>query len=327
MRRRDLIALLGGALALPLPAHPQPERRRSIAILMPYPEDDSAVRARVAAFRDELRALGWSEGDNLRVLERWATDDLDRVRASAAELVELGPEVIVFTGGRVVPILQQQTRSIPTVFVGISDPLGRGVVASLARPGENITGVALSEYSIVTKLLEILKQLAPNLMRAGLVFNPENPSSVYFQRHFETAAQALAIEPAILPVRDATEFERAIETFARRPRGGLVFPSDLTLLAHRDAVAALASRYRLPAVYSDRVIAAAGGLASYSADRTEMFRRAASYVDRILRGEAPGNLPVEQPTRYELVINLKTAAALGVEVPPLVLAGADEVIE
>ncbi len=294
---------------------------------MPYPESDSEVRARVAAFRNELRKLGWSEGENLRIHERWATDNLDRVRAHAAELVKLGPDAILITGGRVVQVIQQHTRTIPTVFVGVTDPLGQGMVASLARPGGNMTGISSPEYSVVAKLLEILKQIAPGTVRAALVFNPENPSGVFYWSYFEAAAQALGIQPAIVAVRQPAEIERAIETFAREPRGGLVFPSDLTLLAHRQLVTALASRHHLPAIYSDRAMVTSGGLVSYSADRTEMFRRGASYVNRILRGEQPGELPVQQPETYELIINLAAAKALGIEVPPALVARADEVIE
>lgn len=315
-------------MAWPLAAGAQPlDRPRSVGVLMPYPESDSAVRARVAAFRDELRKFGWSEGENLRIHERWATDDLDRVRAHAAELVTLEPDAILITGGRVVNVIRQETRSIPIVFVGVTDPLGQGMVASLARPGGNMTGISSPEYSVVAKLLEILKQIAPGTARAALVFNPENPSGVFYRRHFETAAQALAIQPAIMSVRQPGEIERAIEAFAREPHGGLVFPSDLTLLAQRRLVAATTSRHRLPAIYSDRAMVAAGGLISYSADRTEMFRRGASYVDRILRGEAPGDLPVQQPEAYELVVNLAAARALEFAVPQSILLRADEVIE
>jgi putative ABC transport system substrate-binding protein len=223
--------------------------------------------------------------------------------------------------------LQEQTRTIPIVFAGVSDPLGQGLVASLARPGGNLTGIANPEYSIVAKLLETLKQLVPTIVRAGLMLNPQNPSTAFYRHHFEAAAPALEVKPVVLPVREPIEIEQVIETFAREPHGGLVFPSDLTLLAHRQLVTALTARYRVPAIYSDRVMSTTGGLASYSADRTEMFRRGAWYVDRILRGEKPGELPVQEPARYELVFNLKTAAAQSLSIPPALLARADEVIE
>jgi putative tryptophan/tyrosine transport system substrate-binding protein len=328
MRRREFLGLAGFLAAWTRVAHAQPlDRTRRVAILMPYPESDGEVQARVAAMRVELRKLGWLEGKNLHIEERWATDNLDRVRAHAADLVKLDPDVIFITGGRVVPIVRQQTRSIPTVFVGVTDPLGQGYVDSLARPGGNITGIASPEYSVVYKLLELLKEIAPNVQRAALVSNPENTSTVFYRRHFETAAPALGVQPVIMPVQRRDDIERAFETFAQQPHGGLVFPSDLTLLAHRQIVTALALRHRLPAIYSDRAMVTAGGLASYSADRTTMFQQGAVYVDRILRGEQPGDLPVQQPTRYELVVNAKIATALGLEIPTGLVARADEVVE
>ncbi|HSE77016.1 MAG TPA: ABC transporter substrate-binding protein [Alphaproteobacteria bacterium] len=328
MRRREFVGVLGGIATLALTARAQQlDRTRNVGILMPYPESDSEIQGRVAAFRDELRSLGWVEGENLRIHARWATDNLDRVRADAAELVNLGPDAILITGGRVVRVMQQQTRSIPIVFVGVTDPLGQGVVQNLARPGGNMTGISSPEYSVVAKLLEILKQAAPDMQRAALVFNPENPSGEFYRRYFEAAAQALAVQPAIMSVRRPAELERSIEAFARESRGGLIFPSDLTILAHRHMVTALASRYRMPAIYSDRTMVTAGGLISYSADRTEMFRRGASYVNRVLHGEHPGELPVQQPERFELVVNLTAAKAIGIRLPSDLVARADEVIE
>jgi putative tryptophan/tyrosine transport system substrate-binding protein len=317
---------VGIAGGLPAFAADAQQASRTVAVLMPYPHADAEVKARVAAFRDELRRLGWTD-ETLHFEERWATDNLDRLRAGAAELVKRNPDVIFFTGGRVARIIQQQTRSIPTVFVGVSDPLGQGLVSSLARPGGNLTGIASPSYSITEKLIEILKQVAPDVTRAALVLNPENPSTVFHQKEFEAAAPVFSIQPSIIPIKDAAEIRPAFEDFAREPNGGLVFPSDLTLLAHREIVTAMADRHRLPAIYSDRVIVATGGLASYSADRTEMFRQGAAYVNRILRGEQAGSLPVQQPTKFELVVNLKTAKTLGLDVPPSLLARADEVIE
>jgi putative tryptophan/tyrosine transport system substrate-binding protein len=328
MRRRQFVALLGGAAAWPFAALAQkPDgQRRLIAVLMPYPDTDAEVRGRVAAFREELGRLGWA-GDALRMEERWATDDLERVRADAAELVRLGPDVIFFTGGRVTRIIQERTRSIPTVFVGVSDPLGQGLVPSLARPGGNLTGIALPPYSITAKLVEILKQIAPHVTRAALVCNPANPSTPFHWKEFETAAAAFSLTPSLIPISDEADIGTSFEAFARQPDGGLVFPSDLTILAHRKTVTAIAARHGLPAIYSDRVMVATGGLASYSADRTEMFRQGAAYVDRILHGEQPGDLPVQQPTKFEFVVNLKAAKALGLEVPDTFIVQADEVIE
>ena len=324
-RRREFIALLGGAALWPSAVSAQ-QARRTVAVLMPYPADDQEVALRVAAFRDELKRHGWSD-DALHIKERWSTDNLARVRLDAAELLKLKPDVIFFTGGRVVRIIQEQTRSIPTVFVGVSDPLGQGLVSSLARPGGNLTGIGLPPYSITAKLVEILKQIASDVTRVALVLNPANPSTVFNRQEFEAAGQALAIQPSVIEIKDAAEVGPAFEAFARGSRGGLVFPSDLTILAQRELVTAMAARYRLPAVYSDRVMVTTGGLASYSADRTAMFRQGAAYVSRILNGEPPAELPVQQPAKFEFVINLKTAKALGVTVPLALQASADEVIE
>lgn len=328
MRRRHFVALLGGAAAWPFAAMAQKPggQRRLIAVLMPYPDTDAEVRGRVAAFREELRRLGWAN-DALRIEERWTTDNLERVRADAAELVRLGPDVIFFTGGRVTRIMQEQTRSIPTVFVGVSDPLGQGLVPSLARPGGNLTGIALPPYSITAKLVEILKQIAPHVTHAAMVCNPANPATLFNRKEFETAAPAFSITPSLISISNEADIGPAFENFARQPNGGLVFPSDLTILAHRKTVTATAARHRLPAIYSDRVMVTTEGLASYSADRTEMFRQGAGYVNRILRGEQPGDLPVQQPTRFEFVVNLKAAKALRLEVPQTFILQADEVIE
>jgi len=326
MRRREVIAGLGAAAAWPLAARAQDDRGRAIGVLMPYAESDAELEVRVAAFKQELGKRGWIEGKNLRFHERWATDDLERLRAHAAELVGLRPDVIIVTGRRVLPVIQQATRSIPTVFVWVTEPLGQGIT-SLARPGGNITGFAAPELSVFGKLPEILKQIAPHLTRAALLFNPDNPAGASYARQWESAAPALAMRPAVVPVHGPADIERAVESFAGEPNGGLLFPSDLTLLAHRELIIDLAARHRLPAIYADRIMVTSGGLVSYSADRTEMYRQAASYVDRILRGEKPGDLPVQQPTRFELVINLGTAKALGLTIPLTLQAQADEVIE
>jgi putative tryptophan/tyrosine transport system substrate-binding protein len=249
------------------------------------------------------------------------------VRSDAAELVAMKPDAIFFTGGRVARIVQEQSRSIPTVFAGVSDPLGQGLVPSLAKPGGNLTGIALPPYSITAKLVEILKQIAPDVSRVALVLNPANPSTPFNRKEFDAAASAFAVQPSMILLKDAAEIGPAFEAFASQPNGGLVFPSDLTMLAHRETVTATAARHRLPAIYSDRVMVTTGGLASYSADRTEMFRQGAVYVDRILRGEQAGELPVQQPTKFEFVLNLKAAEALGISMPASILARADEVIE
>jgi putative ABC transport system substrate-binding protein len=324
MRRREVIVLLGCTAAWPMGLTAQ-QVRRTVAVLMPYPHADMEIRGRLVAFREELRRLGWPD-NTLLIEERWTTDDLDRVRAAVAELVRLGPDVIFFTGGRVGRIMQEQNRSIPSVFVGISDPLGQGLVPSLARPSGNLTGIALPPYSITPKLAETLKQMAPDLTRAALVLNPANPSTAFHRKEFEAAA-VFSMQLSVILINAPAEIGPAFEAFAREPHGGLLFPSDLTFLAHREIVTAMAARHRLPAIYSDRVMVTTGGLASYSADRTAMFRQGAGYVDRILRGEQAGHLPVQQPTKFEFVINLNAARALGLTMPDSLLLQADEVIE
>jgi len=327
MRRRAFITLLGGAAAWPLAARAQQERMRRVAVLMPYAESDAEIQTRIATFRQELRKFGWAEGANLRIEERWPGDDMDHVRRDAAELINLNPDVIVVAGRRVVPIAAQQTRSIPVVFVGISDPVSSGLVASLARPGGNLTGFSQIEFSLIGKLVEGLKEIAPRVTRIAFISNPDNPATKLYVQSFEAAAKSVAVRTAMFPVHEPVEIERAIETSAQEPDGGLLFPPDLTILAHRKLVIALAAKYRLPAVYTNRAYVADGGLMSYGVEVLELYRRAASYVDRVLRGEKPSELPVQQPTNYELVISLKTAKALSLDVPPTLLARADEVIE
>jgi putative ABC transport system substrate-binding protein len=332
--RREWLALLAGAaLASAEIAAAQTARRtRRIGVLLPYPASDAEVRKRVAAFRQELGRLGWREGESAEFSERWATDDLGRIRAEAADLVRWPADIIVTTGSRVVPIVQRETRSIPIVFAAISDPVGQGLVTSLARPGGNTTGFSLLEFSgdsspIIGKMIELLKEIAPGIARVAMIYNPENPASVFHARALRPAAAALALDSLLGPAHRPAEIERVIASVANPPKCGLLFPSDLTILAHRERVVELAQRYRIPAIYSDRAFTAQGGLISYSADRTDMFRRAASYVDRILRGEKPADLPVQQPTRYELTVNVRTALELGLTVPPAILVRADEVIE
>jgi putative ABC transport system substrate-binding protein len=327
MKRRDFITLLGGAAAWPLAAHAQQgARQRRVGILLAFAESDDEYQGRVAAFRQEIRRLGWPE-ESLRIDERWPADDMKRVRADASELITLKPDAILVGGRRALSVLQEQTRSIPVVFAGITDPVEQGVVTNLARPGGNVTGFSTFELSVFGKMLETLKQMAPNCTRVALVFNPDNASGVLVSRIFETIAAPLAMQATLIAVQNPGQIERAIESFARERNGGLLFAPDVTVYIHRQLVIAQVDRQRVPAIYADPVMVKAGGLMSYGPDRRDMFRRAASYIDRILRGEKPGDLPVQQPTKFELVINLKTAKTLGIEVPPTLLARADEVIE
>jgi putative ABC transport system substrate-binding protein len=311
----------------PLPALAQQlPRERTVGILIAFPASDTDIRARVTAFRQELGRLGWSDG-SLRIDERWPSDEMDRVRAAAAELIAGKPDVILVAGRRAMAVLQQQTRTIPVVFAGVTDPVEQGIVSNLARPGGNFTGFALFELSVVGKMLEMLKQMAPNITRTAFVFNPDNASAVYISRSFSALAKPLAIEPTLIGVHAPAEIERAIETFAREPNGSLLFPGDVTTTIHRQLVTAQVARLRLPAIYSDPVLVTGGGLMFYGPDRVDIFRRSASYVDRILRGEKPGDLPVQLPTKFQLMINLKAAKVLGITVPSTLLATADEVIE
>jgi putative ABC transport system substrate-binding protein len=329
MRRREFMTLIGGAAAgWPLAARAQSTGGvRRVSILLPFAESDSEIQARVAGFRQELRRLGWIEGQNVQIDLRWAGDNMDRVRAYAAELVSLKPDVIFTQGQRVVPVVQQQTRSIPTVFVGVNAPVEQGLVDSLARPGGNITGFANDEPSAISKSLQILKEIAPYITRAALIFNPDNPATVGYSRLFEDAATMFSIQPIVFPVHQAAEIERAMGDFSRGPNGGVLFPPDLTMVTHRELIVSLAAQHQMPACYFGSVLVRSGGLVSYGTDIRAQYRQAASYVDRILHGERPSDLPVQQPTKYELVINLKTAKALGLTVPASLLTIADEVIE
>jgi putative ABC transport system substrate-binding protein len=327
MRRREFVTLLGGAVAWPLATRAeQPAGMRHIGLLMGLAKDEESSR-RLAAFRLGLRELGWKENENVQIEERWGVADMGLIRRYAAELVDLRPDVIVVEAARTAPVVQQATRTIPIVFVGLSDPIAQGLVESLAHPGGNITGFTLFEWSIMGKLLEALKQFAPGITHVAAPFNPDNPSAALHGRAFEAAAATLAIQPIKAPVHDGAEIERVIETLAGEPNSGLLLLPDLTTIIHRDLIIRLAAKYRLPAIYSYKIFASDGGLMSYGVDIVELFRRSASYVNRILRGEKPGDLPVQQPVKFELVINLKTAKALGLEISPMLLARADEVIE
>jgi putative tryptophan/tyrosine transport system substrate-binding protein len=328
-RRKFITALGGVATACPFSARAQQlaERLPRVGILMPYPENEPDIQARVRAFKQELQRLGWGEGSKIEFDERWATDNMESLRSNAASLLKGQPDAVIALGGRVIPLLKQMTRSIPIVVAGTGDPLGTGMVTSLAHPGENITGFSLLELSLIGKFLELLKQMAPNVSRVTLIFNPDNPSTRFFKREFESAAPALAVDPVVAHIHGLLDVERAIEERANSPNGGLLFAPDVTVTALRKSIVALVARSRLPAIYSDPIMVRDGGLMSYGPDRLDIFRRAASYIDRILRGENPGDLPVQQPTKFEFVVNLKTAKALGLEVPPQLLARADEIIE
>jgi ABC-type uncharacterized transport system substrate-binding protein len=328
VKRRQFITLLGGgAVAWPIAGRAQQsERIRRIGVLMSGAENDPEMQARLTGLRQGLGRFGWSEGRNVRFDYRFAAADIDRAQALGKELVALQPDVLVAYATQPTVALQRQNRGIPIVFVGAEDPIGVGLIVSLARPGGNVTGTLLYEESIVGKWLSMLKEIAPQLARVAVVGNPKNTSQTYI-RAAEAIAPKLAIELIPNLVETAADIERTIESFARVPNGGLLVPPDLTAVLHRDLVIALAAKHRLPAVYQARFWVVAGGLMSYGTDRVVASRQAAYYVDRILRGTAPADLPVEGPTKFETTVNLKTAKALGLTVPPGLLVAADEVIE
>jgi putative tryptophan/tyrosine transport system substrate-binding protein len=326
MRRREFIAGLG-AVAWPMVARAQQAGRiRLVGILAPYPASDAESQIRVRAFREELTKLGWSDGSNVKFEERWTTDNMDLVRAAAANLVELKPDVIVSSGDRVIPILMQFTRSIPIVAAG-SDLAGSGFVDSLSRPGGNVTGFSVTEFSVIGKMLETLKRMAPSVSRVGMIYNPDNPVGAVYFRSLKTVAGQLAVQPIDLPVHGLAELDRAIGILAEKPNSGILAPPDVTISGLAAEVTGLASRHNVPAVYSNSSYVLRGGLVSYGADIVDVFRRQASYVDRILRGEKAGDLPIQQPTNFQLFVNLKTAKALGLIVPETMLATADKVIQ
>jgi putative tryptophan/tyrosine transport system substrate-binding protein len=328
MKRRAFILALGGAVTgWPLVARAQQRSgMRRIGVLMGFAEDDPEIKARITAFGQELERLGWSEGRNVRIDYRFAAESDNAVQALANELVALQPEVILAHTTRITAALQRASHTIPIVFVNVSDPIGGGFIASMARPGGNLTGVLHYEAGIAGKWLAMLKEIAPRLARAALVMNPVG-SYESFLRNAEALAPSLAIEIVPGPTKTVADIERVIESFARVPNGGLVLPPDAMTAVHRDLIIALAARHRLPAVYSARFWVVAGGLMSYGTNQVDMFRQTASYVDRILRGTKPADLPVQAPTKYETIVNLKTAKALGVDVPPTLMVRADEVIE
>jgi putative ABC transport system substrate-binding protein len=323
------MTLLGGTAAWPMAARAQQsERMRRIGVLVGFAENDPDWKARLAGFRQGLEKLGWSEGRNVSFYYRFAPAGA-QAQMLAKDLVALQPDVILAQGTPIVVALLRETLTIPIVFVGLADPIGSGFVASFARPGGNLTGLLLFEASITGKWLAMLKDIAPHLARAAFVINPKTaPYYDYYLRAAQAAASSLAIELVLNPIENAAvDIERAIESLARVPNSGLVLPPDTNTIIHRNLIIALAARHRLPAVYSDRLFVTAGGLICYSTDRADQYRLAASYVDRILRGAKPADLPVQAPTKFETVINLKTAKALGLTVPNALLVAADEVIE
>ena len=328
--RRKFIAALGGtAIAWPLAARAQQaDRMRRIGVLETRAADDPEGQARLAVFQQGLQELGWTDGRNVRIDYRWAAADADRSRTYAAELVALAPDVILASASGSVAALLQTTRTVPIVFVNVIDPVGAGYVASLARPGGNVTGFTLYEYSLSGKWLELLKEIAPNLTRIAILRDPAVTAGIgQFAAIQAMAPPSFGVELSPIDVRDAGEIERDVAAFARESNGGLIVTASSGAIARRELIIMLAARHRLPAVYPFRYFVAGGGLISYGPDTTVQFRRAAGYIDRILKGEKAADLPVQAPTEYELAINLKTAKALGLTVPPLLLARADQVIE
>jgi putative ABC transport system substrate-binding protein len=329
MKRREFITLIGGAAAWPLAARAQQrERVRRIGLLMGYPENDSEAQSLVAAFRERLQKLGWEEGRDTRMDIRWATPgDTESMLPLAKELVALQPDLILSHTTPTTAALLQQTRTIPIIFAAVSDPVGSGFVASLSRPGGHVTGFITLEGTLGGKWLELLKEIAPRVAWVACVFNPITAVVEYYLNPMKAAAASLGVEAIVAPVHDRSELESIIATQARESNSGLIVMPDSFLLVHRAEVTSLAARYRLPAVYPYRQFAELGGLLSYGVDRLENWRRAAGYVDRILKGEKPADLPVQALSKYELVLNLKTAKALGLDVPWILQQRADEVIE
>jgi ABC-type uncharacterized transport system substrate-binding protein len=326
VKRREFITLLGGTAAWPLAARAQqPDRMRRVGVLMGI-SDDAEGHARIAAFRRALAALGWTEGRNVQFIYRWSAGDVAQARPFAKELLNLRSDVILANSTPIAVAVRDTTRTTPTVFVQVSDPVTAGVVQSLERPGGNLTGFTNFEPSIANKWLGLLKGVAPNIRRIAYLFNP-NTAPLFYAKAVETTAPLLSIRPFAAAVHNAAEMDREIGQFARESDGALLVLPDLFTATNRQSIIGLAARHRLPAVYPFRYFVSNGGLISYGIEMLETYRQAASYVDRILKGERPGDLPVQQPTKFELVINLKTAKALGVEISPELLARADEVIE
>jgi putative tryptophan/tyrosine transport system substrate-binding protein len=328
MRRRAFLALLGSA-ALVRPTAAVAEKARRVGMLMPFAEHDPEALIRVAAFSQKLQELGWVVGRNIRLVARWSESDAERTRKSAAELAATTPDVILAAGMPALVAIAKETHSVPVVFVAVPDPVGQGLVAGLARPGGNATGFANLDFPVDGKWLELLNAAAPAVTRVLLLFNPDAAADggSRLLRLLKEAAGPLRLDSIAGPVRAREEIERAVETFAQTSGGGLLVLPDNVINANRERIVTLAEQHRLPAIYPSRVFVTAGGLLSYGVDVLDMYRGAASYVDRILKGAKPGDLPVQQPTRFELAVNLKTARALGLEIPQTLLARADEVIE
>jgi ABC-type uncharacterized transport system substrate-binding protein len=330
VRRRDFITLIGGtAAAWSLVARAQqPDRMRRIGVLMNRAADSPEGQARLAAFQQALQQLGWSDGRNVRIETRWGEDIVERERRSAAELDALAPDVILASGTLSVSALQQLNRTTPIVFVAVTDPVGAALVDTLARPGGNATGFMIYEYSFGGKRLDLLKQIAPSVTRVAILKDPTNPAGSAEFAAIQTAAQSFRMD--VIPLdsrRDADEMERAVAAFARSPNGALILVPNASISVRSDLIITIAARHKLPVIYPFRYMVTNGGLMSYGPDVVDQYRQAAGYVDRILKGEKPADLPVQAPTKYELVVNLKTARALGLDVSPALLAGADEVIE
>jgi putative ABC transport system substrate-binding protein len=326
MKRREFVSLLGGAVAWPLGARAQ-ERVRRIGVLMSLAEVDPETKRRIGAFLEGLRQLGWADGGNAQINYRWGGGNPNDIRRYAAELAALAADVILATDSVTVGPLLEVTRTVPIVFVQVPDPVAAGFVDSLARPGGNATGFVNFEYGMGAKWLELLKQIAPAVTRVGVLRDPALAVGAGQYGAIQSVAPSLAMEASPINLRDAGEIERGIANFARVPNGGLILTGGALGIVHRDLIVTLAARYNLPAVYIDRYFAEGGGLISYGPDSIDAYRRTAAYVDRILRGDKPANLPVQLPVKYDLVINLKTAKALGVAVPSSLIARADEVIE
>jgi len=331
MRRRDFITVIAGLGAvwpLTLTARAQqPQRMRRIGVIIPGTADDAEYQARMAAFLQELQQLGWSDGRNVRIDTRWAAGDANLFRKYATELVAFEPDVILAPGSTSLGLLLQTTRTVPIVFATILDPVGAGFVESLARPGGNATGFIAFEYGLSGKWLELLKQIAPNLTRVAVLRDPAVAAGIGQFAAIQSVAPSLGVELRPIDVREANEIERAVTMFARSANAGLIVTAASGSAIHADLIVSLAARHKLPAVYGNRHFVTGGGLISYGPDRVDQYWRAAAYVDRILKGEKPADMPVQAPTKFELVINLKTAKALGIAVPPALLAQANEVIE
>jgi putative ABC transport system substrate-binding protein len=330
MRRREFITLIGSAAASAWPAmaRAQPGAMPLVGVLTGYGESDPEGQSLIAAFRRELPKLGWTEGTNLRIEIRYAAAaDPGRMESHATELLSLKPDTILVHGLRALRTILRNDQNIPIVFAAITDPVGTGMVKSLARPGGNVTGFATFEGSPIAKVFQALKDIAPGVSRIALIHNPNLPTWTVHWRLLESVASSFSITPIAVAVGNPSDITQGIEIFSRQPNGGLIVPPDTTLITHRDLIIQLAARYRLPAVYTERLYVTAGGLISYGVDGTDNYRRAASYIDRILRGAKPADLPVQQPTKFQLAINLKTAKALDLVVPASLLATADEVIE